>query len=83
MPAKMRKIRNKNKYRVTDNKGHVHAKSTTRKKAEAQVRILKGRWATGCVDGHKHKWMSIGEYGTRNGKTYAKKECYWCGATKG
>jgi hypothetical protein len=40
MPAKMRKIRNKNRYRVTDNKGHVHAKSTTKRKAEAQVRIL-------------------------------------------
>jgi hypothetical protein len=40
MPAHMRKIRNKNRYRVTDSKGKVHAKSTTKRKAEAQVRIL-------------------------------------------
>jgi hypothetical protein len=40
MPAIMRKIRGTNSYRVTDNKGRVHAKKTTKKKAEAQVRIL-------------------------------------------
>ena len=40
MPAKMRKIRNKKLWRVTDNKGKIHAKGTTKKKAEAQVRIL-------------------------------------------
>jgi hypothetical protein len=40
MPAKMRKIRNKVRWRVTDSKGKVHAKSTTKRKAAAQVRIL-------------------------------------------
>lgn len=40
MPAHMRKIRGKMRWRVTDNKGKIHAKSTTKKKAEAQVRIL-------------------------------------------
>jgi hypothetical protein len=40
MPAKMRKLPNKNLYRVKDNKGKVYAKNTTKKKAEAQVRLL-------------------------------------------
>jgi hypothetical protein len=40
MPAHMRKIRGKRLYRVTDAKGRVHAKGTTKSKAEAQVRIL-------------------------------------------
>jgi hypothetical protein len=43
MPAHMRKIRNKNRWRVTDINGRVHAKSTSKRKAEAQVRILNGR----------------------------------------
>lgn len=43
MPAHMRKIRGKRLWRVTDNKGHVHAKGTTKRKAEAQVRILNSR----------------------------------------
>jgi hypothetical protein len=42
MPVYMRKIRNKNRYIVKDSKGHVHAKSTTKRKAQAQVRILNG-----------------------------------------
>lgn len=40
MPAKMRKLPNKRLWRVTDSKGKVHAKGTTKKKAEAQVRLL-------------------------------------------
>ena len=39
-PAYMRKIRNKNRYRVIDSKGKIHAKSTTKRKAEAQIRLL-------------------------------------------
>ncbi len=40
MPVFMRKIRNKNRWKVFDANGKVHAKSTTHKKAEAQVRLL-------------------------------------------
>lgn len=42
MPYAIRKIRNQNKYKVinTETK-EVHAKGTTKPKAEAQVRILK------------------------------------------
>jgi len=40
MPAKMRKIRGKRLWRVTDNKGKIHAFGTTKKKAKAQVRLL-------------------------------------------
>lgn len=40
-PVKIRKLPNKNRYRVSDSK-HVHAKSTTKKKAEAQARLLRG-----------------------------------------
>jgi len=40
MPAKKRKLPNSNFYEVIDDKGHVHAKRTTKDKAEAQVRIL-------------------------------------------
>ena len=40
MPAHMRKLPKKNKWRVTDNKGKVHAFGTTKKKAQAQVRLL-------------------------------------------
>ena len=40
MPAKMRKLPGKRLYRVTDNKGKIHAFGTTKRKAEAQVRIL-------------------------------------------
>ena len=42
-PAFMRKIRNKNRYTVKDKAGRVFAKSTTRKKAEAQIRLLNSR----------------------------------------
>jgi hypothetical protein len=41
MPTKMRKLPNKNKYRVW-NDGKIVAKSTSKKKAEAQVRLLHG-----------------------------------------
>ncbi len=41
MPYKIRKIRNSNKYTVKNMEtGHVAAKSTTRKNAERQVRLL-------------------------------------------
>jgi len=40
MPAKMRKLPRKNLWRVRDNKGKIHAFGTTKKKAEAQVRLL-------------------------------------------
>ena len=40
MPAKARKIRNKNRWRVTDSSGKVHAKSTTKYKADRQVSLL-------------------------------------------
>jgi len=40
-PIKIRKLLNKNRYRVSDTK-HIHAKSTTKKKAEAQARLLRG-----------------------------------------
>lgn len=40
MPAYLRKLPNKNRWQVRDTKGHVHAKSTTKAKAEAQVRLL-------------------------------------------
>ena len=43
MPVKMRKLPGRKLWRVTDNKGKVHAKGTTKKKAEAQVRILNAR----------------------------------------
>jgi len=42
MPAHMRKLPGKNRYRVYDGK-RVSAKSTTKKKAEAQVRLLNSR----------------------------------------
>ncbi len=42
MPATMRKLPGRNLYRVTDNKGKVHAKATTKSKAEAQIRLLNG-----------------------------------------
>ena len=41
MPVTMRKLPGKMKYRVYDGK-KVAAKSTTKKKAEAQVRLLRG-----------------------------------------
>ena len=41
MPYKIVKLRGKNLYRVINSRtGEVHAKGTTRKKAEAQVRLL-------------------------------------------
>lgn len=43
MPVFMRKIRNKRLWKVVDSKGHVHAKGTSHKKAEAQVRLLNSR----------------------------------------
>lgn len=42
MPAMMRKLPKQNRYRVFDSKGHIHAKSTTKRKAEAQIRLLNG-----------------------------------------
>lgn len=41
MPTTMRKLPNKKKYRVW-NDGKVVAKSTSKKKAKAQVRLLRG-----------------------------------------
>ena len=41
MPYKIRKLPGKNRYRVTQtNTGQIRAKSTTLKKAQAQVRLL-------------------------------------------
>jgi len=41
MPYRIRKVRNKKCYRVTNAiTGRVHAYCTTRKKAEAQVKIM-------------------------------------------
>ena len=41
MPFTIRKLPNSNKYRVTNKKtGVVHSKATTKKKAEAQVRLM-------------------------------------------
>lgn len=41
MPYAIRKIRNQNKYKVINTQTQeVHAKGTTKPKAEAQVRIL-------------------------------------------
>lgn len=42
MPAKIRKLPGKKKYEVIDNEGHHHSFSTTKLKAEAQVRLLNG-----------------------------------------
>jgi len=41
MPVTMRKLPHKNRYRVR-NAGRIVAKSTTKPKAEAQVRLLRG-----------------------------------------
>jgi hypothetical protein len=41
MPIKIRKLPNKNKYRVYDG-GRIAAKETTKGKAEAQARLLRG-----------------------------------------
>jgi len=41
MPVKMRKLPNKNKWRVYEG-DKVVAKGTTKKKAEKQVRLLRG-----------------------------------------
>jgi len=41
MPAKIRKLPHSSKYRVY-NDGKIVAKSTTKKKAEAQIRLLRG-----------------------------------------
>lgn len=40
MPAKMRKLPGKNLYKVTDSKGHVHAKASKKKDAQAVLRII-------------------------------------------
>lgn len=41
MPYAIRKIPNTNLYTVKNqNNGYIHAKGTTKKKAEAQVRLL-------------------------------------------
>jgi hypothetical protein len=42
MPVKIRKLPNKNKWEVIDKKGHHHSFKTTKSKAEAQVRLLRG-----------------------------------------
>ena len=42
VPGKIRKLPNKNKYRVYWG-GKVAAKATSKKKAEAQLRLLKGK----------------------------------------
>jgi hypothetical protein len=39
-PAKLRKLPNKNRFTVKDKAGRVFAKSTSKSKAEAQLRIL-------------------------------------------
>jgi len=41
MPYAIRKVRNQNKFKVinTETK-EIHAKGTTKKKAEAQIRVL-------------------------------------------
>lgn len=39
MPIKIRKVKNRNCYRVSDPK-HIHAKCTSLKKAKAQKRII-------------------------------------------
>ncbi len=41
MPVQMRKLPSKNKWRVYDG-AKIVAKETSRKKAEAQVRLLRG-----------------------------------------
>lgn len=40
MPVKMRKLPRKNKWRVFDASGRIFSKGTTKKKAQAQVRII-------------------------------------------
>lgn len=40
MPVVVKKIKNKNLYKVVDKKGKAHAKGTTKKKAEAQKRLI-------------------------------------------
>jgi hypothetical protein len=42
MPGKIRKLPNKNRFRVTWGR-RIVAKNTTRRKAEAQIRLLKSR----------------------------------------
>ena len=42
MPAKMRKLPHSRFYRVYDDKGHVHAKRTTKENAERQIRLIEG-----------------------------------------
>ena len=43
MPYLIRKVRDKECYKVINaNTGQIHAKCTTRKKAESQVRLLYG-----------------------------------------
>ena len=42
MPAKIRKLPNQSKWEVIDPSGKHHAYRTTKKKAEAQVRLLNG-----------------------------------------
>jgi len=40
MPAKIRKLPNKNKWRVSDTKGHIHSFGTTKVKAIKQRNLL-------------------------------------------
>lgn len=43
MPYKMRKLPNKNKYRVYNEKtGEIYAYETTEEKAKKQLRVLRG-----------------------------------------
>lgn len=44
MPFVIRKLPNKNRYRVVNQRnGRIHSLSTTLKKAKAQVRLLESR----------------------------------------
>lgn len=44
MPYRAIKIRGMNKYKVINSKtGKIHAKGTTKKKAQAQLRILRSK----------------------------------------
>lgn len=41
MPYKIKKVKNKNCYKVFNSKtGKIHSKCSTKKKADAQVRLL-------------------------------------------
>lgn len=42
MPAFKRKLPGSNKFRVYDNKGHIHSYRTSRENADKQIRLLNG-----------------------------------------